>query len=184
MKKKITQVAVVATLVALATIGTSVLAANKTNVLNGVFANVQTNEYGCVSNCTAEYYASDLFAQVRANPSLSGTENVRIIVKASKPSCWFQDVNNNTVYTSSNPKMDSSFKNDWIHGKLVTISGTINGLQYHENDIVGLYGTINWIPKEEKRYSYDTVEILNPVIYKVNDNVDFSLINETPVYLQ
>lgn len=183
MEKKTKKMVIMTSLVAAAAIGAAVFAANSMSI-SGVFANTQTNQYGCVSNCTAEYYASDLFAQVRSNPSLSGTENVRILVKASRPSCWFQDVDNETVYTSANPNIDATFKNDWIHGKLVTISGTIKGLSYNKGDIVALYGTINWVPKTAHRYSYDTVEIINPTIYKVNGNVDFTLINDTPVYLQ
>lgn len=178
MKNK-TKMAFVASIVAFCAIVFSVLFVNKTGFFS-TFATEQANNYGCVSNCTAEYYASDLFQKVRTNPSLSGTENVRVIVKASRPSGWFQDVDNDTVYNSVK---SSEFKYDWIHGQLITISGTIKGLNYKTGDIIAFYGTINWVPQSAKRYSNNTVEILNPTVYKVNDKADFSLINEEPVYI-
>jgi len=181
VKKKTTQVAVVATLVALATIGTSVLAANKTNVLNGVFANVQTNDYGCAYNCTAEYYPSDAHAILKSNPTLSGTNEVRIIATASKPNNWFQDVTNETVYKDVK---DATFVSARKAGKLVVIKGSVSGLKYEVGDTVAFWGTINYVPKSEGRYQYDTVEITNPTIYMVNDQIDFSLINKTAIYLQ
>ena len=178
MKNK-TKMAFVASIVAFFAVVFSVLFVNKTNFF-GTFAEIQTNDYGCAMNCTAEYYASDIFNKVRSNPKLSGTENIRIIAKASKPSGWFQDITNETVYDSIR---SSDFKYDWIHGQLITISGTIKGLNYKTGDIIAFYGTINWVPQSAKRYSNNTVEVLNPTVYKVNDKVDFSLINGDPVYI-
>lgn len=180
--KKVVAIAAVALSTAIAA---GFVALNQCGGLAGmsVFAMNRTNEYGCTSNCTGEYYPTHINQLVRANHDLSGTENVRIIAKVSHPSGWYQDVDNDTVYTSANAKQDSQFKYDWIHGMVITTSGVYTGLNgFKENDIIGFYGTINFRAKGTG-YAYDTVEILNPVVYKINNKSDLSLLQPV-VYLQ
>lgn len=187
MKKTNKKVALLGLTITSVAAAASVIACANIKGIDGtsVFASNGHNDYGCVSNCTGEYYPSHINRLVREDHTLNGVENVRIIAKVSvrANAGWFQDITNDTVYTSANAKLDPQFKTDWCNGLLLTISGTINGLSgYKLNDTIGFYGTINFRAKGDG-YAYDTIEILNPVVYKINSMADLSLLQPV-VYLK
>lgn len=176
MNKKTTiKVAVIATAVICAAMGAIALTKNTTI---GVFGNEVKNEYGCVSNCTAEYYPSSAHQIVRFNQQFNGVENVRFVAKASKPGCWFQDVTDEKVYTIGT----DTWHDARVHGRVVKVSGIQSGFTtYKQGDLVAFYGQLKWVRKGS--YEADTLEVVNPTFYRLNDTIDFDLINKTPVYL-
>lgn len=180
MKKTIRLCAITA--LALLASTTAIVLASKTNSFAKAFAGLQLNEYGCVSNCTGEYYPSHINQLVKANKDLNGTANVRVICKVSNNG-WYQDVDNDAVYTSWDAKKDDQFRHDWACGLVITTSGTwSNYKKLKAGDTVSFFGTINYRAKGNG-YDYDTVEIVNPTLYGVNDTIDTSLLPDV-VYLQ
>ena len=178
-KKKTLMVAtVVATLAVCATL----VVANKENLITNAFAVNQVNEYGCAANCTGEYYPSHLSQLVKANAKLNGVENVRVIAKASavstdKAHTFFQDVDYNKTITSLS-------KDYFISNRLIRVVGTKSGLtDYTTDDIVAFYGEIKTEEVKFGNWSATVVEIKNPTIYKVNDQVNLDLLKPV-VYLQ
>lgn len=176
MNKKTIKMAAIAAAVICAAMGAITLTKN-VNVI-GVFGNEVKNDYGCVANCTAEYYPSSAHQIVRFNQQFNGVENVRFIAKASKPGCWFQDVDDTNVYTIGTDKWHDAR----VHGRVVKVSGIQSGFTtYKQGDLVAFYGKLKWVRKGS--YEADTLEVVNPTFYHLNDKIDFNLINKTPVYL-
>lgn len=181
MKKK--NIIMVAALAALATLSGTTAITLQAKGGFGVFATVRLNEYGCESNCTAEYYPSDLITRVKADTTLVGTQNVRVIAKACNiasdtANTYFQDI---TYGAKAITVLDPAKHFD---GNLVIrISGTVSGLSYTACDTVAFYGEIGM--KDAKfgnRGTYTIVEIKNPTVYQVNNQKDLSLLVD-PVYL-
>ena len=182
MKKKTLKVCIIAALAMIASTTATVVATN-TKGLAEVFAGIRLNEYGCEQNCTAEYYPSDLITRVKADTTLVGTKNVRVLAKACNiasdtANTYFQDV---TYGAKAITVLDPAKHFD---GNLVIrISGTVSGLSYTACDTVAFYGEIGM--KDAKfgnRGTYTIVEIKNPTVYQVNDQKDLSLLVD-PVYL-
>ncbi len=169
MKK--TNLIIIAALVAAAAIGTTTaLVINNKNGF-GVFAGVSLNEYGCVSNCTGEYYVSHVNRIVKSNPSnYEGVQNVRIIAKASAKKGWFQDVDMNAKFTTIKA-------NDLNFNRLITVApGNTYGYSYsafQEGDIIAFFGEIHYV---EKGYPAPVVEIKNPTFYKWNEKQNLDLL--------
>jgi hypothetical protein len=165
-KKK--QTLVVATVVATLAVATTLVVANNHNLV--AFAGIQENEYGCAANCTGEYYPSHLSALVKADKSLDGIENVRVIAKVSAMTGWFQDID----YMNPVKNITSSLINS---GKILTIAaGSSYGYsmkKFKEGDIVGFYGQIIY---KTTGYPAPMIEIKNPTFYKWNDQINYELL--------
>ena len=181
MKKK--NIIMVATLAALATLGGTTALTVQAKGGFGVFATAQLNEYGCVSNCTAEYYPSDLSRRVKADNTLIGTQNVRVIARVSqidedKGRTFFQDIDYSKVIGST---LDESyFKNN----KLIHIKGIASGLSgYKAGDTVAFYGEVQLNTLSFGRWTAEVVEINNPIFYQIGDRQNLDLLVD-PVYLQ
>ena len=175
--KKQTKMVVIAAVAIATSLSAAVVAVNQVGGFAGlaVFATNHTNEYGCVSNCTGEYYPTHLNSIMVNRPDLNETANVRLIAKVSKTSTWMQDITDDNVYKGIRTDL---FKDAYNHRRLVQVQGAISGLTYKAGDIIGFYGTV----------TYDSTNcpcaiVMNPVIYKVNDITDLSLLQPV-VYLQ
>ena len=175
--KKQTKMVVIAAVAIATSLSAAVVAVNQVGGFAGlaVFATQTRNDYGCVSNCTGEYYPTHLNSILVNRPDLNETENVRLIAKVSKTSTWLQDIDDENVYKGIRT---DAFRDAYNHRRLVQIQGAISGLTYKAGDIIGFYGTV----------TYDSSNcpcaiIQNPVVYKVNDTADLSLLQPV-VYLQ
>lgn len=186
MKKK--NILVAAALAALVVIGTTSTLIIQKNGGLGVFATMTLNEYGCVSNCTGEYYPSSIISKAKSNTEVVGTKNVRIIAKACNVKgddgrTYFQDIDTETV---------TAINKTSVANKVIRIQGTRTGLTgWKAEDTVCFYGEIDVVSQEIKignefSTTYATasfVVIKNPVIYQINDTQNLSLLTDV-VYLQ
>ena len=139
-----------------------------------VIAANQTNEYGCVSGCTGEYYPSHLKELLASNPSLNGSKNVRIKCEYVKD-VYFKDVGATvtTQVSSDNNALALDVTFTWWNEKDVDLRSLIQ-----EGDTVCLFGTVSY-----EIYGVRRLVVRDPIIYGVNDKVDTSLL--PPVnYLQ
>ena len=179
MKKK--NIIVTVALAALTLIASTTAITIHKNGGLGVFATMTLNEYGCVSNCTGEYYPSSVNQIVKANPELNGKQNVRIIAKKSKDNSLVQDIDyNNEV------KNNYSYRND--NRVLLITNFSANGFsfkQVQEGETIAFFGTVSY--RENVPFGGSTlkkvVEINDATIYMVGEQKNLDLLPEV-VYLQ
>lgn len=148
--------------------GASVLLTS--NNLKGAFANYQTNEYGCVGDCTGEYEIRHVKQILQEHPELNGSQNVRFKVKVSKMADglqWFQDVNDPMEF-----KKIKDVTNEARTGQLATsTSGIVQGLSgYVQGDVISFAGAVYW----SKVYGNYTLDIHNLSIYRINEKEDLN----------
>lgn len=180
MKKK--NIIMVATLAALATLGGTMAMTMATNGGLKAFASIESkwnNPYR--GECSAEYYVTDVYARLQANPDLSGTENVRIIAKVSSIKNWFQDVESTFTLKDTSGAFN-------IEQRCIVESSTTVGYSkkdFQEGDTVAFFGTVCF---ENRGYNLgkanaDTLVIYNATFYRWGDKINYDLLPEA-VYLQ
>lgn len=183
MKKK--NIILAAGLAALMAVGaTTALTVTANGGLGKVFASITTNEYGCESNCTGEYYPSDLSRRIKANPSLAQTKNVRVIARVSdittdKGHNFYQDITNTKSYKETSEDL---FRNNY----LIRVVGEASGYKktsFKVGDTVAFFGELDIQTMSFGRWSADVVVIKNPTFYQWGDQKDLSLLPDV-VYLQ
>lgn len=136
-----------------------------------------TNEYGCASNCTAEYQIDHVYRLFENKPNNYRIDGVRFKVRytsGARGVRWFKDLNNlNEIIVSSQIKENL--------GCLLTAIGREQGYtNFKEGDEVAFFGSLTkvWDPWGIQK----VLQIENPTYYKLNSNEDLSLL-ESPVYI-
>lgn len=136
-----------------------------------------TNEYGCTSNCTAEYQIDHVYRLFENKPNNYRVDGVRFKVRytsGARGVRWFKDLGNeNEIIISSQIKANL--------GCLLTAIGREQGYtNFKEGDEVAFFGSLTkvWDPWGIQK----VLQIENPTYYKLNGNEDLSLL-ESPVYI-
>lgn len=137
-----------------------------------------TNEYGCQSNCTAEYEIGHVYRLFENKPKNYTVDGVRFKVKFACDSAgnrWFQDLWDEGTYELQSQIRANS-------DRLLMLNGREQGLtNFKRGDLVSFYATVSktWNPLGGGQ---KVLYAENPVFYRVNSNEDLSLL-ETPVYI-
>lgn len=171
MKKKLVVIGAVA-LAGVAIGGFFLLAKKAESAPVGLYGGVITNEYGCRSNCTGEYQIRHVKRILEENPSKNYSENVRFLVKVSKnarSTQWLQDIDDPSEY-----KVAADVNAEAQRDHLMCFSGIESGFtNYKPGDVIGVAGTVN---RTKKGYYDYTLELLSPVIYKLNGKEDLKIL--------
>ena len=168
-------------LAALAVIGGTMAMTMAANGGLKAFASIESkwnNPYR--GECSAEYYVSDVYARLQANPDLSGTENVRIIAKVSNIANWFQDVDSAFTLSSKSGSI-------YVEQRCIVESSTTVGYSkkdFQANETVAFFGTVCL---KNRGYSHetktvDTLVVYNATFYRWGEQVNYDLLPEA-IYL-
>ena len=139
---------------------------------------VNTNEYGCTSNCTAEYEIGHVYRLFENKPKNYTVDGVRFKVKFACDSAgnrWFQDLWDERTYELQSQIRANS-------DRLLMLNGREQGLtNFKHGDTVCFFATVSktWNPlggRDKVLYAE------NPTFYKINDREDLSLL-QAPVYI-
>lgn len=137
-----------------------------------------TNEYGCASNCTAEYEIEHVYRLFENKSNNYSIEGVRFKVRFACDyggNRWFQDCWDGGTYELRNQIQANA-------NHLLMLNGREQGLNnFKKGDTVCFFATITktWNPLgggDKVLYAE------NPTFYRVNGNEDLSLL-QTPVYI-
>ena len=142
------------------------------------FANRGLNDYGCVSNCTAEYQIDHVYRLLEDKPNGYRIDGVRFKVRytcSARSVRWFKDLGNpDEIVISTQIKANL--------GCLLTVIGREQGFtNFKEGDELAFFGSLSkvWDPWGIQK----VLQIENPVYYMRNGVEDLSLL-ESPVYIQ
>ena len=173
--KKLLSLCLLATLAG----GTALAAAyvaGKGNLISAT-GEITLNEYGCVHGCTAEYEIRHAKGLVKANPSLDGTPNVRIVAKVARSAfgvTYLQDVNDPEDFTKWSL---SKITADVVDDHFMAFDGMENGFKgyrYKIGDVVSVFGTVTFTKLGSR--NYNTFTMYQPTIYRVNEKEDLSIL--------
>lgn len=173
--KKLLSICLLATLAG----GTALAAAyvaGKGNLIPAT-GEITLNEYGCVHGCTAEYEIRHAKALVKADPSLDGTPNVRIVAKVARSAfgvTYLQDVNDPEDFTKWSL---SKITADIVDDHFMAFDGMENGFKgyrYKIGDVVSVFGTVTFTKLGSRNYT--TFTLYQPTIYRVNEKEDLSIL--------
>lgn len=147
----------------------TLLVATYPNAIQSAFATHQTNEYGCVTGCTGEYYPSHVKSLLQADPSLNGEKNVRIKCEYIKDN-YFKDIGAALTYSPDSDSeamvIDVSFS--WWNDTTVDYRSLMK-----PNNTVCLFGTVSY-----ELYGVGRLVVRDPIVYAVNDQVNTALLPE------
>lgn len=147
------------------------------DTLTTVQGGMALNEYGCAHNCTAEYEIRHAKALVKADPSLDGTPNVRIVAKVARSAfgvTYLQDVNDPEDFTKWSL---SKITADVVDDHFMAFDGMENGFKgyrYKIGDVVSVFGTVTFAKLGSR--NYNTFTMYQPTIYRVNEKEDLSIL--------
>ena len=175
MKRKLLSLCALAVMAGCVALAAAYVAGQGT--LTTVQGEMALNEYGCVHNCTAEYEIRHAKALVRANPSLDGTPNIRIVAKVARSAfgvTYLQDINDPEDFTTWNL---SKITADVVDDHFMAFDGMENGFKgyrYKIGDVVSVFGTVTFTKLGSRNYT--TFTMYQPTIYRVNDKEDLGLL--------